>query len=1099
MEDRLSILKEILLGILGIDNSQRRYNEQRLEELKKEPDSLVLCLLKLLQTSDNPDHRKLITTLLKTYISPNSFDNVWKVMNEETKKVAKEQLLTSLVSELNPKVTRLICLVIAELAATIHNSNNKWNELDPFIYKLITEGTELQRTMGYLVLNYMFGSIREKYEKHSAELASLFVVTLVKDVLEVRVECIATLCHLLANSSSQYIDAFVQLLPYIINTLKELFKSKDEEKLKRLLEALNIVSESNAKYFIEDFERLFLLLLEISIDTNFDDKIPQLAIEIAITIIENESSLLGESPANLLVPLLKAVMSIMRNLPFELEADWVKPQALFFFEEDENCISFGQKSIDRLFDCAGSEGLEFTWIESPLMEYLSNETDWRYKHAGLLVASNIGPLVDDPSKLSGLVLIMISHMKHPHPRIRFAAAHCIGQLADDLNTEFPNMYSDKIIPGLLDALNDTIPRVQRHACSALCNVIEKMDENTINQYINTLMIKLEDTIKKAEPMVQEYVISAIAAISEAAPEKFAVDYYNQTMMFLLRVLKECKEMKYKKLRGHTIECITVMGRAVGKEKFVVYAKDVIEVLYQIQESELDSQDPQKCFLLSSWQRLCLMLKEELVPYVELLVPSLLKLAASVPGIAISTMEERTVDLEEAIEELNSTTLPSPEEKRKMIYLTTTDIEEKEAAINMLGTLAEELGGYLDKYVERLSEIVLNVLRYSRITSLRGAAAMSLKGLIKAIKQPKTMNFPPDYLSTVTKAFLETLIKATQEEYTSGSLFIIVEAMKDVIDTAGKCLDTACIMKMFEVGTKILKDSENSCQNNTRKQISFDFEIEMPMDDKKENDLQLEVVQMIGILFKTHPDESLGLVQPLYSDFLTIAFKEGSTEHEKQLGLFLVVDMIEHFGYSRIPVLYPQFVDLVLNYSQSDTPEIKQVCLYGIGAIAITANTFYPTVAVKCYDTLRQTIDTPQISGGNEWKWRSIRDNAISSLGKTIKYQGAVFSELGEMLQYWLEHMPLRTDLEEGAIQNEFLADLVINKTAFLHNKDNLEKVIDIFIDGINLNTFPKAVCLKASKALKVIVTTPEFKERVGVYEKKMEEEGRGKLENYLKA
>eukprot|EP00826_Nyctotherus_ovalis_P012293 TRINITY_DN13232_c0_g1_i2.p1 TRINITY_DN13232_c0_g1~~TRINITY_DN13232_c0_g1_i2.p1 ORF type:complete len:176 (+),score=44.19 TRINITY_DN13232_c0_g1_i2:154-681(+) len=156
------------------------------------------------------------------------------------------------------------------------------------------------------------------------------------------------------------------------------------------------------------------------------------------------------------------------------------------------------------------------------------------------------------------------------------------------------------------------------------------------------------------------------------------------------------------------------------------------------------------------------------------------------------MEEKIINLENALEELTSTVLPSMDERRRMVYLTTTDIEEKEAAINMLSTLVEELGGYLDRHVERISQIVLNVLQYSRIVSLRETAAMSLKGLVKAVKKPKTMSFPAGYLSTMVKAFLETLIKAAADECTPGTLFIIVEAIKDIIETAGKCLDLSLI-------------------------------------------------------------------------------------------------------------------------------------------------------------------------------------------------------------------------------------------------------------------------------------------------------------------
>ena len=192
MENMLKALQEIILGILSIDNDYRRVCEQRLEEFKKEPDSLVLGLLKLLQTLPNPDSRKISGVLLKRYISSISDANdcLWEILTDDTQKVIKEQLLKSLALETDIRVGRIICLAVAELTETIHSRNEVWLDVDGFMHKMITEGNELQKKMGYLMMNYIFKYIRERYESHCEELSGLFLSTLTKDCLEVRMESI---------------------------------------------------------------------------------------------------------------------------------------------------------------------------------------------------------------------------------------------------------------------------------------------------------------------------------------------------------------------------------------------------------------------------------------------------------------------------------------------------------------------------------------------------------------------------------------------------------------------------------------------------------------------------------------------------------------------------------------------------------------------------------------------------------------------------------------------------------------------------------------------------------------------------------------------
>jgi hypothetical protein len=114
---------------------------------------------------------------------------------------------------------------------------------------------------------------------------------------------------------------------------------------------------------------------------------------------------------------------------------------------------------------------------------LANNDDWRYKNAGLMAFSQVGEYIDDIQKIAAMIPVVIQHLQHPVPKIRYAALHCIGQIADDMSEEFQENFHESVLPALLTMLGDSVPRVQAHACAALTNFLEGTDENIAAQYI----------------------------------------------------------------------------------------------------------------------------------------------------------------------------------------------------------------------------------------------------------------------------------------------------------------------------------------------------------------------------------------------------------------------------------------------------------------------------------------------------------------------------------------------------------------------------------------------------------------------------------------
>jgi hypothetical protein len=74
-----------------------------------------------------------------------------------------------------------------------------------------------------------------------------------------------------------------------------------------------------------------------------------------------------------------------------------------------------------------------------------------------------------------------------------------------------------------------------------------------------------------------------------------------------------------------------------------------------------------------------------------------------------------------------------------------------------------------------------------------------------------------------------------------------------------------------------------------------------------------------------------------------------------------------------------------------------------------------------------------------------KDNAVSSIGKVIKFQGANIN-VTELVAYWLTYMPIKKDKGEAQIMNDLYCDIIAEKPELIlgANYANLETVVQNF-------------------------------------------------------
>lgn len=169
-----------------------------------------------------------------------------------------------------------------------------------------------------------------------------------------------------------------------------------------------------------------------------------------------------------------------------------------------------------------------------------------------------------------------------------------------------------------------------------------------------------------------------------------------------------------------------MSASVGMEAFREHSGELISAMLQIQNSVGDSKDPQRTYLLAAWQRLCLLMGKDFAPYLNEILPSVFKFAALNPEMGVG---EKQADLMEMLSEVGA-----EKNKEKGVSITTSEIEEKELAIEMLSCFIDKLGGAFSQHIDETTKILLPLTNYTVNDEIRKSVAEAGPGLIKCAKE-----------------------------------------------------------------------------------------------------------------------------------------------------------------------------------------------------------------------------------------------------------------------------------------------------------------------------------------------------------------------------
>ncbi|OBZ65152.1 Importin subunit beta-3 [Grifola frondosa] len=352
-----------------------------------------------------------------------------------------------------------------------------------------------------------------------------------------------------------------------------------------------------------------------------------------------------------------------------------------------------EQSLDRLACALGGKAVlpaAFQYIPAMLASH-----DWRLRHAGLMA---IAAIAEGTSKVMqhelGKVVNLVTPMfNDPHPRVRYAACQCIGQLCTDLEEVIQEQYHQQLFAALIPALEAPEPRVHAHAAAALINFCEGVERDTLIPYLDPIVERLlkllnpglADGTKQPKRYVQEQAITTLAMVADASEATF-VKHYSSIMPLLLNILQNAHGAEYRKLRVKAMECAGLIAIAVGRDIFRADANAFIELLMRIQNGPADPNDTMLgYYMIATWAKVCQAMGPEFEPYLPVVMPPLLRAASAKADVSIYDEEDRS----EEKEGWQMITMDG-----RSIGIKTSAIEEKCQAFETLAIYASTLGSRL---------------------------------------------------------------------------------------------------------------------------------------------------------------------------------------------------------------------------------------------------------------------------------------------------------------------------------------------------------------------------------------------------------------------
>ncbi|KAJ0966279.1 hypothetical protein J5N97_027417 [Dioscorea zingiberensis] len=1044
--------ESLVAQLMATANDQRSQAEAVFNHCRdRHPDALSLKLAHLLHSSPHLELRAMAAILLRKLLTPDSDPSsssyLWPRLSPSTQSSLKSILLAAVQREETKSISKKLCDTVSELASTLL-PENAWPELLPFMFSAVTslDSPRLAES-SLLIFSQLAQYIGETLLPHLATLHSVLLASLSHPSSpDVRIAALNAAINLVqCLPSAQERDQFQDLLPAMMRTLTEALNSGQEATAQEALELLIELAGTEPRFLRRQLSDVVGGMLQIAEADGLEEGTRHLAVEFVITLAEARERAPGmmrrlpQFVGRLFAVLMKMLLSI------EDEPAWHSADA-----EDEDAgetsnYSVGQECLDRLSIALG--GNTIVPVASELLPAYLAAPEWEKHHAALITLAQIAEGCSKVmiKNLEQVVNMVLNSFQDPHPRVRWAAINAIGQLSTDLGPDLQVQYHQRVLPALALAMDDFHnPRVQAHAASAVLNFSENCTPEILTPYLDGIVGKLLVLLQNGKQMVQEGALTALASVADSSQEHFQ-KYYDAVMPYLKAILMNATDKTNRMLRAKSMECISLVGMAVGKEKFRDDAKQVMEVLMTLQGSQMEADDPITSYMLQAWARLCKCLGQDFLPYMSVVMPPLLQSAQLKPDVTITS-----ADSDDDIDDSDDDSIETITLGDKRIGIRTSVLEEKATACNMLCCYADELKEGFYPWIDQVAPTLVPLLKFYFHEEVRKAAVSAMPELLRsaklAVEKRQALGRDESYVKQLSDYIIPALVEALHKEPETEICASMLDALNECIQLSGPLLDEPQVRCIVDEIKHVITASTTRKRERAERTKAEDFDAEEGELLKEENEQEEELFDQIGdclgTLIKTFKASFLPFFDEL-SVYITPMLGKDKTAEERRIAICIFDDVAEQCRETALKY-YDTYLPFLLEACNDGSPDVRQAAVYGIGVCAEFGGSAFRTLVGEALSRLNNVIKHPDaLQSDNVMAY----DNAVSALGKICQFHRDSI-DAAQVVPAWLSCLPIKGDLIEAKVVHDQLCTMVERSDREILGPNNqfLPKIVSVFAE-----------------------------------------------------
>ncbi|XP_049887445.1 importin-5 [Pectinophora gossypiella] len=1040
---------QLLNTLLSSDNDIRSQAEEAYNNIPTE--TKVVHLVGAVQNVElGEEGRATAAVLLRRLLSSEFFEFFPKLPFEQ-QAMLREQLLLTLQMDVSQQLRRKICDVVSELARNHIDDDgvNQWPEFLQFMFNCANSQDPNMKEAGIRMFTSVPGVFGNQQNQNLDVIKRMLLSALQPTESQaLRVQAVkAVSSFILLHDKQPAIQKHFQevLLPLVQVVVQTIEEADDDSALKVLIE----LAESTPKFLRLQLENIFQVCIKVIADTDAEDNWRQLALECLVTLCETAPAMVRRQAANAIRLLTPLVLEMMCEL--DDEPDWAV-QDDTADEDNENNYVAAESALDRM--CCGLGGKIMLGLIVGQVPEMLNSEDWRRRHAALMAVSSAGEGCHKQmeSMLDQVVSAVLNYLTDPHPRVRFAACNAIGQMSTDFAPIFEKKFHDKVVPGLLMVLDDNAnPRVQAHAAAALVNFSEDCPKPILTQYLDPLMAKLEailttkfkELVERGTKLVLEQIVTTIASVADTVEQDFVV-YYDRLLPCLKYIIANANTEELKMLRGKTIECVSLIGLAVGSEKFVDDAIEVMGLLIGHMKGEgLPADDPQTSYLISAWSRFCRILGKRFAQFLPMVMEPVMRTAAMKPEVALLDND----DLETIEGDLDWHFVTLGEQQN--FGIKTAGLEDKASACDMLVCYARELKEDFAEYVEDVVKLMVPMLRFYFHDGVRTSAAESLPYLLECGRARG-----PQFVQGMWAYILPELLKAIDSEPEQEVQVELLNSLAKCIELLGAgCLPDEMMTEVLRILNKLLTEHFERATERHQKRNDEDYDevVEEKLVDEDNEDVYglSRVADVLHALMSTYRETFFPHLDTVLPHLVAL-LAPNRPYADRQWAICIFDDVIE-FGGPACVKYQDIFLEPMLNGLSAPEAEVRQAAAYGCGVLAQFGGAQFAAACARAVPLLAALLAAPDARADHNL---NATENAISAVAKIIKYNHSQINR-DEIIRHWLTWLPVVEDTEEAPHVYSLLCELAAGGHPALQTPDAPQRVIATLAEAFLRDAVPK--------------------------------------------